>query len=46
MQVTGGQTTVLPFTIWMARLDTAHAVTLASPTTSESVVTTPSGSTS
>jgi RHS repeat-associated protein len=35
-------TTVLPFTIWMPKLDTAHRVTLPSPTTREVVVTTPS----
>src|SRR5262249_23088207 len=32
---------VLPFTIWMAALDTRHAVTIPSPTTREVVVTTP-----
>ncbi len=42
LQVTAGQTTVLPYTIWMPRLDTAHAVAISSPTTSEVVVTTPS----
>jgi RHS repeat-associated protein len=36
-----GRTNVLPFTIWMPRLDTAHAVTIPSPTTSATVVTTP-----
>jgi len=34
-------TTVLPFTIWMPKLDTAHRVTLPSPTAQEIVVTTP-----
>jgi len=32
---------VLPYTIWMPVLDTAHGVTFASPTTTEVVVTTP-----
>jgi RHS repeat-associated protein len=41
LTLAAGQTTVLPFTIWMPRLDTAHAVKIASPTTSEVVVTTP-----
>jgi len=36
-----GQTTVLPFTIWMPRLDLQHKVTIPSPTTSEVVVRTP-----
>lgn len=34
-------TTVLPFTIWVPKLDTAHRVTLPSPTVQEVVVTTP-----
>jgi YD repeat-containing protein len=33
------QTTVLDFTIWMPLLDTAHAITIPSPTTSEVVLT-------
>lgn len=36
-----GQTTVLPYTIWMTKIDTAHAVTISSPTTTEVVITTP-----
>ena len=36
-----GVTTALPFTIWSPVLDTAHAVTIPSPTTTETVVTTP-----
>jgi RHS repeat-associated protein len=36
-----GKTNVLPFTIWSPRLDTAHQVTIPSPTTAETVVTTP-----
>jgi hypothetical protein len=35
------ETTVLPFTIWMPVLDTAHAVTIPSPTSSETIVTNP-----
>lgn len=35
------QTNVLPFTIWSPRIDTAHQVTVASPTTRETLVTTP-----
>ncbi len=41
LAVKGGQTTVLPFIIWMPLLDTAHQVTIASPTTGENVITTP-----
>ena len=41
VKVNAGQTTALPFTIWMPRLDTAHAVRIPSPTTSEVVITTP-----
>jgi hypothetical protein len=36
-----GRTTVLPFTIWMPKLDLAHQVTIPSPTAREVVVTTP-----
>jgi RHS repeat-associated protein len=36
-----GKTNVLPFTIWSPLLDTAHQVTIPSPTTAETVVTTP-----
>lgn len=36
-----GVTTALPFTIWSPVLDTAHTITIASPTTTETVVTTP-----
>ena len=35
------QTTVLPYTIWMPKIDTPHAVALPSPTPAEVVVTTP-----
>jgi RHS repeat-associated protein len=41
MTIETGQTNVLPFTIWMPRLDTRHTVKIPSPTTSEVVVTTP-----
>jgi RHS repeat-associated protein len=41
VDVVAGQTTVLPYTIWMPALDTAHAVTIPSPTTNEMVVTNP-----
>jgi hypothetical protein len=34
-------TTVLPFTIWLPRVDTANTVTIPSPTTEEVVVTSP-----
>jgi RHS repeat-associated protein len=36
-----GVTTVLPYTIWMTALDTVHAVHIPSPTTSETVVSSP-----
>jgi RHS repeat-associated protein len=39
--VTGGQTNILSYTIWMPVIDTAHAVTIPVPTNSETVVTTP-----
>jgi RHS repeat-associated protein len=39
--IRAGTTNVLPFTIWMPKLDTAHQVTIPSPTTNEVVVTTP-----
>jgi RHS repeat-associated protein len=35
-----GETNVLPYTIWMPRIDTEHAVTIPVPTTREVVVTT------
>lgn len=34
-------TTVVPYTIWMPRLDPAGTVTIAAPTTSETVITSP-----
>jgi RHS repeat-associated protein len=39
--ITAGRTVALPFTVWMPRIDTAHAVTITSPTTQETVITTP-----
>ena len=41
LSLTPGQTTVLPFTIWMPRLDTAHEVVIPSPTTAATIITTP-----
>src|SRR2546425_9644556 len=41
LEVTGGRTNVLPYTIWMPEIDTAHAVSIPSPTTAETVITTP-----
>ena len=41
VDLTAGQTTVLPYTSWMPRIDTAHAVTIPSPTAKEAVVTSP-----
>lgn len=35
------KTNVLNYTIWMTRLDKAHAVTIPSPTTTETVITNP-----
>jgi hypothetical protein len=36
-----GETNVLPFTIWLPKIDVANTVKIPSPTTSEVVVTTP-----
>ncbi len=41
VEITAGQTNVLPFTSWLPRLDKGHAVQIPSPTTTEMVVTTP-----
>jgi hypothetical protein len=41
VNVTAGQTSPLPCTIWMPRIDTAHAVRIPPPTLSEVVLTTP-----
>jgi RHS repeat-associated protein len=36
-----GETTILPYTVWMPKIDTAHAVTIPSYTSEEIVVTNP-----
>ncbi|WP_050982884.1 RHS repeat-associated core domain-containing protein [Cupriavidus basilensis] len=36
-----GKTTALPYTSWMPRIDTAHAIKFDSPTASDVVITTP-----
>lgn len=41
VEIEPSRTTVLPYTIWLPRIDTQNAVSLASPTTREIVVTTP-----
>ncbi len=41
VDIVGGQTNVLNYTVWMPLLDMAHAVTIPSPTQTEVVVTTP-----
>lgn len=41
IDLTAGQTNVLPYTVWLTPIDHAHEVTIPSPTTSEIVVTTP-----
>jgi RHS repeat-associated protein len=41
VNVQPGVTNVLPYVIWMTALDTAHAVRIPSPTSSETVITTP-----
>jgi RHS repeat-associated protein len=41
VELAEGRTTLLPFTIWLPRIDTAHAVAISSPTTTETVITTP-----
>ncbi|HET6482782.1 MAG TPA: RHS repeat-associated core domain-containing protein, partial [Actinoplanes sp.] len=41
VDLTDKTTTVLPYTIWLSRLDTAHTVTFASPAVHEVVVKTP-----
>jgi RHS repeat-associated protein len=42
LNVVARRTSILPFPIWMTKLDTAHEVTFDSPTTSEVVLTNPS----
>jgi RHS repeat-associated protein len=41
VDIKAGQTNVLNYTIWMTALDTAHAVTITSPTVGETVITNP-----
>jgi RHS repeat-associated protein len=41
IEVADRRTNVLPFTSWMPRIDTVHAVTIANPTTGETVISTP-----
>jgi RHS repeat-associated protein len=41
VDVTEGETNVLPYTIWMPKLDIAHAVTIQSPTTRDMAITNP-----
>ncbi|HKT00837.1 MAG TPA: pre-peptidase C-terminal domain-containing protein [Rugosimonospora sp.] len=41
VDVTAGHTLVLPYTIWMTRLDSRHSVRFPSPTTVDTVITTP-----
>ena len=41
IDITEGKTNALSYRIWMPKLDTARAVTIPSPTTSEVVITTP-----
>jgi YD repeat-containing protein len=41
LDITEGRTTVLPFTIWLPKIDVTSTATIPSPTTSEIVVTTP-----
>ncbi|WP_431264068.1 kelch repeat-containing protein [Roseateles chitinivorans] len=41
MEVTAGEDNALPFVSWMTPLDTAHTVTIASPTTAPVVLTNP-----
>src|SRR5262249_21232326 len=40
-EVPAGQTTVLPFVVWMTPLDKQHEVKIPSPTTEEVVITNP-----
>jgi RHS repeat-associated protein len=41
LNVVRGRTSILPFPVWMTRLDTQHAITISSPTRSEVVLTNP-----
>jgi hypothetical protein len=40
-RIVANMTMVLPYTIWMPRIDTSHAITLSSPTPEETIVSTP-----
>ncbi len=40
VDITGGKTNTLDYTIWMPKLDMANAVTISSPTTSDVSITT------
>jgi RHS repeat-associated protein len=41
LELTAGRTNILPYKIWMTEIDTAHAVSIPSPTTAETVITSP-----
>ncbi|HZE69209.1 MAG TPA: RHS repeat-associated core domain-containing protein [Pyrinomonadaceae bacterium] len=41
VDITANKTNTLPYTIWMPRLDIAHAVRITSPTTNEVIITNP-----
>lgn len=41
LQVEAEKTNILPYTIWMTKLDTAHVETIPSPTKTETVLTNP-----
>jgi RHS repeat-associated protein len=41
IEVAKGRTSTLPYTIWMPALDTAHVVTIPSPTKTETVISSP-----
>jgi RHS repeat-associated protein len=38
VDIAAGRTTALPYTSWMPKIDTQHAITIASPTTDETVL--------
>jgi hypothetical protein len=41
VEVASGTTTALPYTIWLTRLDTAHATSFPTPTADDTVIRTP-----
>lgn len=41
VEITAGKTNVLPYTVWMPKLDTVHVVSIPSPTKTETIITTP-----